>query len=109
MVNQSTAIDLANNYVNAVEASGTHLAKAFLFGSFARNQQHEWSDIDIALISQDFIGVSAVDKEPFRVLQLRPEYSALEIHTFSMQSLKDGDPFLLSILSTGIELNFDSK
>lgn len=109
MVNQSTAIDLAKNYVNAVEASGIHLAKAFLFGSFARNQQHEWSDIDIALISQDFIGVSAVDKEPFRVLQLQPEYCALEIHTFSMQSLKDGDPFLLSILSTGIELNFDPK
>ena len=31
-----------------------HLQKVVLFGSYARGNAHEWSDVDLALISDDF-------------------------------------------------------
>ena len=31
-----------------------YVKKAYLFGSFAKGNQHQWSDIDVALVSPDF-------------------------------------------------------
>ncbi len=105
MVNQSIAIKIAQEYLKAVKSEGVNVRHAFLFGSFAKNRQHEWSDIDIALIGDDFIGVTVIDKDRFRKLHLLPEYLAIETHTFPTSRLQEGDPFLNEILRTGIEVN----
>ncbi len=105
MVDKSVAIKIASDYLKAVRASGVKVRRAYLFGSFARNCQHEWSDIDIALLADDFTGVAALDKDPFRRLHLMPEFMAIETHTFSTNRIKSGDPFFEEIVKTGIEIN----
>ncbi len=105
MVDQSIAIKTAKDYLKAVRAEGVKVQRAFLFGSFAKNRQHEWSDIDIALIGDDFIGVAALDKDSFRKLHIQPQFVSIETHTFPTEQLKSGDPFLDEILKTGIEIN----
>lgn len=105
MVKQSIAIKTAKDYLQAVRAEGVNVHRAFLFGSFAKNRQHEWSDIDIALIGDNFIGVAALDKDSFRKLHLQPQFVSIETHTFPTERLKSGDPFLDEILKTGIEIN----
>lgn len=84
---------------------GINIRKAYLFGSYARNRQHEWSDIDIALIADDFIGLPVVDKDRFRILHIQPEFIAIETHTFPTRRLEEGDPFIREIVKTGIEIN----
>jgi len=31
-----------------------YIKKAYLYGSYAKDKQHEWSDIDVAIVSPDF-------------------------------------------------------
>lgn len=50
---QNEAIDLAKKYLTFVRKV-FFIEKAYLFGSYAKNTQHEWSDIDVAIVSRDF-------------------------------------------------------
>lgn len=39
------------NYLRAVEKKGIPVKFGVLFGSYSRDQEHEWSDIDLLVIS----------------------------------------------------------
>lgn len=39
------------NYLRAVEQKGIPVKYGVLFGSYAKGQEHEWSDIDLLVIS----------------------------------------------------------
>lgn len=41
-------------YLAALPGFGIHATKAVLFGSFARGENHEWSDIDLVVIAPEF-------------------------------------------------------
>ena len=43
------AIDLARRFLSELRAFGYQPQKAYLFGSFAKNKQNEYSDIDLAV------------------------------------------------------------
>ena len=45
---------IINSVRNALEIGGIHIDKIILFGSYARGNANEYSDIDIAVISDDF-------------------------------------------------------
>ena len=105
MVNQSTALKIAHNYLQAIRAAGVNIRRAYLFGSFAKNRQHEWSDIDIALIADDFTGLTVLDLDRFRILHIQPEFIAIETHTFPTRRWEEGDPFIKEIVKNGIEIN----
>lgn len=49
-------------FIAELESNNFKIKKAFLFGSFANNNQDEWSDIDLALISDSFTGNRFEDK-----------------------------------------------
>ena len=105
MVNQSVALKIVHDYLHEIRALGVGIRQAFLFGSFARNQQHEWSDIDVALVADDFIGIAALDKDRFRLLHILPKFINIETHTFPTVRFEKGDPFIEEIKKTGIEIN----
>ncbi len=54
MYSTETAITLSQNFVSDCIKNGIEIDKAILFGSMAKNQQTENSDVDIALISNMF-------------------------------------------------------
>jgi uncharacterized protein len=105
MVTQSTALKIAQDYLHEVRALGVGVRKAILFGSFAKNCQHEWSDIDVALFADDFVGLTALDKEYFRSLHLLPKFMSVEVHTSPLSRYEAGDPFVDEVKKTGIEIN----
>ncbi|MEI7727480.1 MAG: nucleotidyltransferase domain-containing protein [Bacteroidota bacterium] len=51
---QQNALNIARQYVANLNKAGIVIYKAYLFGSYARNQARESSDIDILLISDVF-------------------------------------------------------
>jgi predicted nucleotidyltransferase len=51
---QDDVIKLLQKYVLLLNASGVPVTKAFLYGSYARNEATENSDIDVMLISEVF-------------------------------------------------------
>lgn len=51
---QQDAINIVRQYVNNLNSSGIIIFKAFLFGSYARNEATDASDIDVLLVSDAF-------------------------------------------------------
>lgn len=45
---------IVSHYVVELAKVGIHPEQVLLFGSYARGTAHEWSDIDIVVISKDF-------------------------------------------------------
>ncbi|MEO5569422.1 MAG: nucleotidyltransferase domain-containing protein [Bacteroidia bacterium] len=102
MVTQQSAIKTVNAFINEVKAEGVQLKKVILFGSIARNQQQEYSDIDVALISDQFVGVGFVDI-PLFIKALRNHF-IIQPKTFSSMDFEEGDAFTDEIKRTGIEI-----
>ena len=51
---QQDAINIVRQYVSNLNNAGVLIFKAYLFGSYARNQANENSDIDVLLVSDAF-------------------------------------------------------
>jgi predicted nucleotidyltransferase len=52
MVDRSIA-EIVRRYLRVLEEAGIHARRAVLFGSFARGQANEWSDIDLVVIAPE--------------------------------------------------------
>ena len=48
-----TIKSVIQRYLQAVNASGIHARRAILFGSYARGEAGEWSDIDLVIIAPE--------------------------------------------------------
>lgn len=100
MVTQQAALAEVGQFVAELQQLTIPLRQVILFGSFARNEQHEWSDIDVALIADSFTGFRAEDIQPF--VRSLARHAAIEPHTFSPEQFTDWNPFVQEIKRTGI-------
>lgn len=51
---QQDAIKIVRKYVDNLNKAGFPIMKAYLYGSYARNEANENSDIDVLLVSEIF-------------------------------------------------------
>jgi uncharacterized protein len=102
MVTQEAAIKMVEEFASEVKSLGVDLKRVILFGSVAANRQHEYSDIDVALVADDFSGVGFIDMKRF-VKALRKHYT-IQPRTFATQDFEQGDAFVEEIVKTGIEI-----
>ena len=105
MLTQRSAIKHLQNIATEIKQSGIHLKRVILFGSYSRNKQHQWSDIDVAFVADEFKSIGPVDVQLFsRILIKYPEL-AIQPRTYNTKDFTpEKDPFIEEILRTGIEL-----
>ena len=104
MLNRESAITLVKDFVSDLNQTGLHLRKAILFGSYARSQQNEWSDIDVALVADEFIGVPVIDLNYFIKIKLKKSYTIIQPQTFSTEYFNQSDPFIEEIKQNGLNV-----
>jgi len=104
MFTREIAIKQATNFVLDCFKQGINIEKAFLFGSVAKNEQRDFSDIDIALISNNFTNNFIINNRMTSKVNIK--YPLIEVHHFNSDYFKTGDPFINEITSTGIEINW---
>ncbi|MDR3133617.1 MAG: nucleotidyltransferase domain-containing protein [Prevotellaceae bacterium] len=109
MLTRNTAIKIAENYAREIEASGVRLRAVILFGSFAKGTQHEWSDIDVALVADEFTGLGFVDKKLFPYIGIKQPYLRIESKTYPTEYFHSGDPFIEEIKREGILIKTSGK
>ena len=100
MVNQSV-IDTAKKYIKQITPD-LDLKKAYLFGSCAKGQESEDSDIDIALIIGNMTDFFTTQMQLMRLrrnIDLR-----IEPHPIGEDEFTEMNPFAVEIKKTGIEL-----
>ena len=53
-MDKNAVLDIIQRYAAALVDQGVQPEKIILYGSYARGDWHEWSDIDLVVISKDF-------------------------------------------------------
>ena len=100
MVNQSI-INTAKLFVQQIPTE-MNLKKAYLFGSYAKGNEHIDSDIDIAVVvvkMDDFFAIQMQLMRLLRSIDLR-----IEPHPFLEGDFNIQNPFAYEIQKTGIEI-----
>ncbi len=95
--------NIIDSYLQALSLNNIPIKQAILFGSYARGDYHELSDIDIALVSDIFVGNIIDDKDKIRKITLSVS-SEIEVIPFSPDDFNLQNPFAKAILKTCIKL-----
>ncbi|MEJ7661452.1 MAG: nucleotidyltransferase domain-containing protein [Hymenobacter sp.] len=102
MATQQFALAEAHAFVADLHALGIHPQQVILFGSFARDEQHEWSDIDLAIVAEEFGNFRPENSR--RMSPALTKHVIIEAHSFRPEDFTDWNPFVAEILRTGIRV-----
>jgi len=95
--------DVIEKYIRALEENHVHILRAVLFGSYAGGRANEWSDIDIALVSEFFNGDRFDDRGKIRKITLSVS-SDLSPLPFRPEDFMPDNPFAKEIMDKGIRI-----
>jgi len=102
MVTRKTAVKTAQSFVNDCELNGLTFHKVLLFGSFAKNMGHEWSDIDLLLVSDQFGDNIFENLRLYSKVNIK--YPIIETHPYPTSYYKEGNDFINEISKQSIEI-----
>ena len=92
-----------NKYLLSLKKHKIPIRQAILFGSYAKGSYHEWSDIDIALVSDIFEGNRIKDRSKIRKITLSVSCD-IEVLPYSPKDFTNEDPFVKEIIDSGIKI-----
>ena len=96
---------IVNQYINDVRQK-MPIDKVYLYGSYAKGNPHDDSDVDLCFFSKDFESKHSwkVVSELFYIkTKYDPEF-LLEPNAFATSELDNDNPFVKEILRTGREI-----
>jgi len=102
MVTRETAIKTARSFISDCKANGLTFHKVLLFGSAAKDASHEWSDIDLLLVSDQFSGNIFENLTLYSKVNIK--YPLIETHPYPTAYYYQGDDFLDGIRKESIEI-----
>jgi len=79
------------------------IKEIYLFGSIAKDQSNENSDIDVAIVSDNFTGNKLSDKKLIRRFVLETDYN-LDVFPFRTDKFNTDNPYAEEVLKTGIKV-----
>lgn len=95
--------EISSSYIGTLSSNNIPVKEAVLFGNYATGTYQEWSDIDIALVSDLFVGNRMDDKDKIRDITLSVS-NEIELFPFAPDDFNPQNPFVKEILKTGIRL-----
>jgi len=96
-------IEIVNKFIKEAEKDNIRISQAVIFGSYAKGTNHEYSDIDLAVVSDDFEGISFYDNKKLTKAMLRTSID-LETHTYLPSEFNEDNPFVKEILEYGFRV-----
>ncbi len=97
-------IQTINLLIAELKENNIDIEKSVLFGSYAKGTYNEFSDIDLALVSESFSGNRFLDKEKIRpfVIKVNTDISPMP---FRPEDFNTENIFAYEILKYGIVMN----
>ena len=97
MVTRESAIKTARSFISDCQSKGLTFHKVFLFGSAAKEKTHEWSDIDLLLISDQFTDNLFDNLNLYSKVNIK--YPLIETHPYPTTYFYEGDDFIQEIIN----------
>ena len=91
--------------IEELKKNNIPIDEVILFGSYAKGNYTENSDIDLLIVSPIFKGNRIEDRRKIRKYILKIS-SLLEIIPCSRKEFQEKNPFIEEILKNGIKINF---
>jgi len=96
--------DSVMKYINYLRNKYSDVSKVYMFGSHSKGVADEDSDIDIAVIFNDFEDAFDLQVE---LMKLRRKFdSRIEPHVFRNKDFDISHPLVEEIMTKGIEIQF---
>ncbi len=95
--------EVIDEYITTLKKNSIKIDEAFLFGSYSKNNYNEWSDIDIALVSDAFSGNRIQDRNTIREYT-RKVSTLIEVIPFKKEDFNHENPLAREIIKTGIKI-----
>ena len=101
---KNEAKKIVKKYARELTINNFPFKAIYLFGSFAKNKAHQWSDIDVAVVS-DKLKIN-FDKNEDLLWQIRRKVnSGIEPIGFTVKDFQDkNDPMVYEIRKNGIKI-----
>lgn len=99
-MDKKTALKLSRTYLRKVKDSEIEFAEAWLFGSYATGNQHDNSDIDIAIVLVNSEMKSFETEVKLMVIR-KGEETIIEPHTFTKDEFDINIPIIDQIVNNG--------
>ena len=90
-------------FIYELENNNIPIKEAILFGSYAKGNCHDWSDIDLALVSDASEGEHFRDRNKIKRIKLEISCD-LEPLPYRPEDFTTNDPFVQKIIETGMRV-----
>ena len=100
-MDQTNALAISRNYLQRLKEMNFNFSDAWLFGSYAKGDQHKDSDIDIAIVMNDNTQVS-FETEVKLMTCRKGEETLIEPHVFSRSDFEETSPLVNQIVNFGV-------
>ncbi len=93
------------SYIKLIHDRYSSFENAYLFGSFAKGEQGQDSDIDLALIFKNLEDSERFNIQVQLMLLAAQIDSRIEPHPISSKDFYSNNPFVIEIQNTGIKIS----
>ena len=101
---KKTVLKKVQKLAVALKESGLDIKALYLYGSHAKGRAGRNSDIDVAIVSENFSGNFSVDLKPLLSV-LKKSDSAIEPTLYRPEDFQEEDPLVWEILHNGIKIS----
>lgn len=91
-------------YLDLIKEKFTDIEKVYVFGSYAKGKSTDDSDIDLALIFSNLDDSKRFDIQVQLMMLAAQIDSRIEPHPISHDDFDSGNPFVVEIKKTGVEV-----
>lgn len=99
MHTEQSAIEAVRHFAQCASEQ-FRIRDVYIFGSYAQGTPHEYSDIDVAIVADDFLGDRFDDVKSLIKFMLKSSID-IEIHPFKTEDFTPDNPLVEEILRTG--------
>lgn len=103
MLTEEIAIKTAHSFVEDCKKEGLDFYRVLLFGSVVKDNIHEWSDIDLLLISDQFNENLFDNLKLYSKINIK--YPLIETHPYTTAYYLQGDEFINQISKNSIVIS----
>lgn len=94
------ALKISRNYLERLRKSDIEFSEAWLFGSYAKGNQHENSDIDIAIVLKNN-SIHTFETEVKLMVIRKGDETLIEPHAFTKEEFDYNVPIVNQIIRYG--------